>query len=150
MRYLLIDHITEWQNGKHIRGIKNVAMSEDFLEFHFPKNPIMPGVMLLEAITQLTGWLEAASSDFQNWFLISRVIKCSFYRFALPGDQVEFEVTRTSEDTADARRYAAIGSVKGAKKIVTEFEGTVLPLADIEDPEEQRRFFSLLTRQIRL
>jgi len=94
MRYLLIDHITEWQKGQRIKGVKNVAMSEDFLEFHFPKKPIMPGVMLLEAIAQLTGWLEAASSDFQHWFLISRVLKCSFYRFALPGDQVEFEVTQ--------------------------------------------------------
>ena len=150
MRYLLIDHITEWQNGTSIKGIKNVAMSEDFLEFHFPKNPIMPGVMLLEAITQLTGWLEAASSDFQNWFLIGRILKCSFYRFALPGDQVELEVIRTSEDSADTRTYSAIGSVKGTKKIVAEFEGILMPLADIEDPEEQRRFFSLLTRQIRL
>ena len=150
MRYLLIDHITEWQNGISIKGIKNVAMSEDFLEFHFPKTPIMPGVMLLEAITQLTGWLEAASSDFKNWFLISRVIKCSFYRFALPGDQVEFEVTRIPGNTGDTRTYSAIGSVKGAKKIVAEFEGMLMPLADIEDPEEQRRFFSLLTRKMRL
>jgi len=150
MRYLLIDHITEWQNGISIKGIKNVAMSEDFLEFHFPKTPIMPGVMLLEAITQLTGWLEAASSDFKNWFLISRVIKCSFYRFALPGDQVEFEVTRIPGNTGDTRTYSAIGSVKGAKKIVAEFEGMLMPLADIEDPEEQRRFFSLLTREMRL
>jgi 3-hydroxyacyl-[acyl-carrier-protein] dehydratase len=150
MRYLLIDHITECQNGISIKGIKNVAMSEDFLEFHFPKTPIMPGVMLLEAITQLTGWLEAASSDFKNWFLISRVIKCSFYRFALPGDQVEFEVTRIPGNTGDTKTYSAIGSVKGAKKIVTEFEGMLMPLADIEDPEEQRRFFSLLTREMRL
>ena len=150
MRYLLIDHITEWQNGISIKGIKNVAMSEDFLEFHFPKTPIMPGVMLLETITQLTGWLEAASSDFKNWFLISRVIKCSFYRFALPGDQVEFEVTRIPGNTGDTRTYSAIGSVKGAKKIVAEFEGMLMPLADIEDPEEQRRFFSLLTREMRL
>lgn len=149
MRYLLIDHITEWQKGERIRGLKNVAMSEDFLEFHFPKKPIMPGVMLLESITQLTGWLEAASSDFQNWFLISRVLKCSFYRFALPGDQVEFEVTRLAGDTADTRKYSAIGSVKGTKKIVAEFEGLLMPLVDIEDPDEQRRFFSLLTREMR-
>jgi len=150
MRYLLIDHVLEWQKGERIRGIKNVAMSEDFLEFHFPKNPIMPGVMLLEAITQLTGWLEAASSDFQNWFLITRVLKCSFYRFALPGDQVEFEVTRIPGVTADTRAYSAIGTVKGAKKIVVAFEGILMPLADIEDPEEQKKFFSLLTREMLL
>ncbi len=92
MRYLLIDHITEYKPGESIKGIKNVAMSEDFLEFHFPKNPIMPGVMLLEALIQLTGWLEAASSDFKNWFLVTKVIKSNFYGFAFPGDQVELEV----------------------------------------------------------
>ena len=66
MRYLLIDHITEWKSGEFMKGVKNVAMSEDFLEFHFPKNPIMPGVLLLEALTQMAGWLEAASSDFRS------------------------------------------------------------------------------------
>ena len=56
MRYLLIDHITEWKSGESIMGVKNVAMSEDFLEFHFPKNPIMPGILLLEGLVQLAGW----------------------------------------------------------------------------------------------
>jgi 3-hydroxyacyl-[acyl-carrier-protein] dehydratase len=147
MRYLLIDHITEWKNGKSIKGIKNVTMTEDFLEFHFPKDPIMPGVMLLEGIAQLTGWLEAASSDFQSWFLITKILKCSFYRFARPGDQVEFEVVRIAGDTGESRKYSAIGSVKGAKKIVAEFEGILIPLADIEDPDEQKKFFSLLTKK---
>ncbi|HBD06910.1 MAG TPA: beta-hydroxyacyl-ACP dehydratase, partial [Syntrophobacteraceae bacterium] len=64
MRYLLVDRITDWKAGESITGIKNVAMSEDFLEFHFAGNPVMPGVLALEALMQLTGWLEAASSEF--------------------------------------------------------------------------------------
>jgi len=147
MRYLLIDRITEWQPGKMIRGIKNVAMSEDFLEYHFPQNPIMPGVLLLEAIAQLTGWLEAASSDFQKWFLMNRVLRCHFYSFALPGDQVEIEVRAEDGDTPDTKRYRGLGTVLGKKKITVDFEGTELPLEDIEERDEQRRFFSLLTRK---
>lgn len=156
MRYLLIDHITEWESGKSIKGIKNVAMSEDFLEFHFPKNPIMPGVMLLEALTQLTGWLEAASSDFQSWFLISRVMKSNFYGFAFPGDQVELEIELISSHQEDTppldggevkRMYRGSGFVKGKKKIIAEFEGQIIPLADIEDTEEQKKFFKVLTRE---
>jgi 3-hydroxyacyl-[acyl-carrier-protein] dehydratase len=135
MRYLLIDHITEWKKGEHIRGIKNVAMSEDFLEFHFPKNPIMPGVLLLEALTQLTGWLEAASSDFKNWFLISNVRKCNFYGFAFPGDRVELEVRSISSAGADKKVYSGSGTVNGKKKIRAEFEGNIIPLAN-------RGFFS--------
>ncbi len=149
MRYLLIDHITEWEKGKLIRGVKNVAMSEDFLEFHFPKNPIMPGVMLLEALVQLTGWLEAASSDFQNWFLVSRIRKSNFYGFAFPGDQVELEVESAAERDENRKVYRGSGFVKGKKKIITEFEGEIIALQDVEDTEEQKKFFHVLTRQLR-
>ena len=152
MRYLLVDHITEYKPGEMIRGIKNVAMSEDFLEFHFPKNPIMPGIMLLEALTQLTGWLEAASSDFKNWFLVSKVNKSNFYGFAFPGDQVELDVELISspqEGHPAARIYRGSGFVKGKKKIVAEFEGEVIPLEDIEDTEEQKKFFKILIRELR-
>jgi len=148
MRYLLIDHITEWKPGGSIRGVKNVAMSEDFLEFHFPKNPIMPGVLLLEALTQLTGWLEAASSDFANWFLIGTVRKSNFYSFALPGDQVELEVELISDDKAEVKVYRGTGMVNGKKKIVAEFEGVIVPVNEIEDVEEQRKFFKVLTREV--
>lgn len=150
MRYLLVDHITEWTSGETIKGVKNVAMSEDFLEFHFPKNPIMPGVMLLEALTQLTGWLEAASSDFNNWFLISSVRKCNFYGFAFPGDQVSLEVSSVSSPAEGKKVYKGLGSVNGKKKITVEFEGDIMPFAELEDPEEQRRFFDLLTRNLGL
>lgn len=150
MRYLLIDHITEYKPGELIRGIKNVAMSEDFLEFHFPKNPIMPGVMLLEALTQLTGWLEAASSDFSKWFLISNVRKSNFYGFAFPGDQVELEVQLLTGEAPDKKIYRGTGHVNGKKKIVTEFEGEIVPLEELEDIEDQKKFFKVLTRDIKI
>ncbi|MHB8883155.1 MAG: 3-hydroxyacyl-ACP dehydratase FabZ family protein [Thermodesulfovibrionales bacterium] len=150
MRYLLVDHIIEWKAGESIRGIKNVAMSEDFLEFHFPKNPIMPGVMLLEALTQLTGWLEAASSDFRQWFLISGVNKCSFYGFAFPGDQVELRVEFVSSSAENRKVFKGTGLVQGKKKIAVEFEGSLVPFDELEDGEEQRRFFDLLMRNLGL
>jgi 3-hydroxyacyl-[acyl-carrier-protein] dehydratase len=147
MRYLLIDHITDYEPSKMIKGVKNVAMSEDFLEFHFPKNPIMPGVMLLEALTQLTGWLEAVSSDFADWILISSVRKSSFYGFAFPGDQVDLEVELISDEQSGRKVYRGTGLVKGKKKIAAEFEGQVVSLHEIEDPEEQKKFFQVLTRR---
>ncbi|MEF9426819.1 MAG: beta-hydroxyacyl-ACP dehydratase [Candidatus Mariimomonas ferrooxydans] len=148
MRYLLIDCITELKSGKQIKGVKNVTMSEDFFEFHFPKNPVMPGILMLEALTQLTGWLEAASSDFKNWFLINKVRKCNFYGFAFPGDQVELEVRLISETGTDIKTYEAAGIVKGKKKITAEFEGEIIPLNEIEDINEQQSFFKILTREL--
>lgn len=147
MRYLMVDRITEWKEREQIKGIKNVAMSEDFLEFHFPGNPIMPGVLLLEALTQLTGWLEAVSSDFKNWFLISNVRKCKFYGFAFPGDRVEIEVRPLPESTPDRKIYSGTATVNGKKKITAEFEGEIIPFGEIEDINEQRKFFELLTRE---
>ena len=146
MRYLLVDHIREYEEGKSIKGIKNVAMSEDFLEFHFPNNPVMPGVMLLEALTQLAGWLVAASSDFRNWFLANKVKKSSFYGFALPGDQVNLDVQLISEDGSEQITFRGLGTVNGKKKIVTEFAGKVVPFNELDDVEEQKNFFRILTR----
>ena len=147
MRYLLVDRITDWKAGESIGGIKNVAMSEDFLEFHFPGNPVMPGALALEALVQLTGWLEAASSDFVHWFLLSTVHKCHFYGFILPGDQVKLEVRFVGDSPAGLRKYQGTAMVEGKKKIKVTFEGERPSLADIEDVAEQRKFFQILTRE---
>jgi len=146
MRYLFVDKVGEWKAGERIKGLKNVAMTEDFLEFHFPKNPVMPGVLLIEAFAQLSGWLEAASSDFKSWFLITRVRQCKFYGFALPGDQVEMEIERLADSTTDKGVYSGIARVGDKKKVTLEYEGDIIGLGEIEDIEEQKRFFKMLTR----
>jgi 3-hydroxymyristoyl/3-hydroxydecanoyl-(acyl carrier protein) dehydratase len=148
MRYLLVDRITALDPGNKITGVKNVAMSEDFLEFHFPKNPIMPGIMLLEALVQLSGWLEAASSDFEKWFLVSKVLKCNFYGFVLPGDQVHLSVQAGAAPSQDLRIYSATAQVDGKRKVKAEFQGNLIDLGPIEEVNEQKRFFEILTRKV--
>ncbi|KWT85891.1 3-hydroxyacyl-[acyl-carrier-protein] dehydratase FabZ [Candidatus Magnetominusculus xianensis] len=149
MRYLLVDRILEWKANETARGIKNVAMTEDFLEFHFPGNPVMPGVLMVEALSQLAGWLTAASSDFKGWFLPETVDKCKFYGFALPGDQVELTVEAVTVEQ-DRASFKAIGTVMGKKKAVAEFSGAIVPLAEIADVDKERRFFKILTRELSL
>jgi len=149
MRYILVDRVADWKPWEHITGVKNVAMSEDFLEFHFPKNPIMPGIMLLEALVQLAGWLEAVSTDFEKWFLLSKVLKCNFYGFVLPGDQVNLKITATPGPSEDLKTYSGVGEVNGKRKIKAEFRGNPIALDKIEDIEEQKRFFQILTRKLK-
>ncbi len=57
MRFFLIDRITKWQIGTFAEGLKNVALSEDFFDDHFPRRPIMPGVLMIEGMSQLAGLL---------------------------------------------------------------------------------------------
>ena len=149
MRFLLIDQITEWESGGSIRGIKNVAMSEDFLEFHFPNNPVMPGVLLLEALIQLAGWLEAETSGFENWVLMDKVKKCYFYGFVFPGDQVELEIQSLDEKESGTKAYRGIGTVAGKKKITAEFTGKVIQVSEIEEIAERKYFFDILTRRLK-
>ena len=147
MRYLFVDQILEYQRGEHIRGIKNVAMTEDFLEFHFPGNPVMPGVLLLEALSQLAGWLEAASSDFQAWFLLNQVEKCMFYGFAFPGNTIELDVRLQPNQSEFTRRFLGMCMVNNKKKVVAEFVGEVIPMKDIEDIDDRKKHFQILQRK---
>jgi 3-hydroxymyristoyl/3-hydroxydecanoyl-(acyl carrier protein) dehydratase len=107
----------------------------------------MPGVLLLESLVQLAGWLEAQSSGFKNWFLINKVRKCGFYGFSLPGDQVKLEVQLLSQEQASPNIYKGTGIVEGKKKIAAEFEGEIVPLGHIEDINEHKNLFQILTRR---
>ena len=147
MRFLLVDQILACPPAGPIRGVKNVAMSEDFLEFHFPGNPVMPGVLLLEAMAQLSGWCEAAASDFTRWFLLDQVRRSAWYGLVLPGDQVVLTV-ESLPDPADGRRaFRGLGEVGGRKRVVAEFEGAVVPLAELDDPVQLRQQFRRLCRE---
>lgn len=61
MRFFLIDRITKWEVGVSAEAVKNVALSEDFFDDHFPRRPIMPGVLMVEGMAQLSGLLLEAS-----------------------------------------------------------------------------------------
>lgn len=61
MRFFLIDRITRWEVGSSAEASKNVALSEDFFDDHFPRRPVMPGVLILEGMAQLSGLLLEAS-----------------------------------------------------------------------------------------
>jgi beta-hydroxyacyl-ACP dehydratase FabZ len=93
--FLLIDRIVEMELGKRVVGIKNITVSEPFFQGHFPDYPIMPGVLLIEAMAQ-TGAVLALSSESEKIkdknFYFSTIDKVKFRKPVVPGDQVRFEV----------------------------------------------------------
>ena len=97
MRFLLIDKITNWEPGLKATAIKNVSLSEDFFDDHFPLKPIMPGVLVLEGMAQLAGLLLEAGVREESGrnvkALMSMVEKAKFRSPARPGDSLEYSVT---------------------------------------------------------
>src|SRR5512135_3730823 len=94
--FLLIDKIVELEIGKRVVGIKNVTINEPFFQGHFPGHPIMPGVLLLEAMAQTGGVLAMKSvppDQVKNKVIYFMSIdKAKFRKPVIPGDQVRFEL----------------------------------------------------------
>jgi beta-hydroxyacyl-ACP dehydratase FabZ len=94
--FLLIDKIVEMEMGKRVVGIKNVTMNEPFFQGHFPGHPIMPGVLILEAMAQTGGVLALKSvppDQVKNKVLYFMSIdKAKFRKPVVPGDQLRFEL----------------------------------------------------------
>ncbi len=92
--FLLVDRIIDMEPGKHIVGIKNVSINEPFFQGHFPGIPIMPGVLIVEAMAQVGGFLLLNSLDEnqKKLALFSKIEEARFRKPVYPGDQIRFEV----------------------------------------------------------
>ncbi len=88
--FRFIDRILEIIPGERIVALKNVASNEPHLQGHFPDNPLMPGVLLLEAMTQTAGLLLPVGSS----AFLAQIKEARFRRPVVPGDQVRIEATR--------------------------------------------------------
>jgi 3-hydroxyacyl-[acyl-carrier-protein] dehydratase len=92
--FLLIDRVVELERMKRIVALKNVTINEPFFQGHFPEKPIMPGVLIVEAIAQAGGLLlltEVPNRD-EMLMVFTGIERARFRRPVLPGDQVRIEV----------------------------------------------------------
>lgn len=123
--FLLVDRITEMELGKRAVGIKNVTANEPFFQGHFPGNPIMPGVLILEAMAQTGGILARVTvygtqemEDKGSIFFMS-IDKVKFRRPVVPGDQLSFELQALRTGT---RVWKMAGKAFVGKDLVAEAE----------------------------
>lgn len=94
--FVMVDRVTEVIPNERIRGHKCVSMNEPWFLGHFPGNPIMPGVLVIEALAQIGGILAYASEPFdeqQNLLYFLGIDKAKFRRPVVPGDRLDLEVT---------------------------------------------------------
>jgi 3-hydroxyacyl-[acyl-carrier-protein] dehydratase len=96
--FLMVDRILEMDPGKRIVGIKNVTINEPFFQGHFPGHPVMPGVLIIEAMAQVAGILAYLSSGEENRKKVSYFMAIDNARFrkpVFPGDLLRLEMETT-------------------------------------------------------
>lgn len=124
--FLLVDRITELEPGKRVVGIKNVTANEPFFQGHFPGNPVMPGVLIIEAMAQVGGVLarisnpEAMDRQGEGSLFFMSIDKVKFRKPVIPGDQIVFEVL-------PLRTGSRIWKIEGKATV----DGTVVTQAEL-------------------
>lgn len=113
---LLVDRVLDWESGVKITALKNVTVNEEFFNGHFPNKPVMPGVLMIEALAQAAALLsfltEGRKPDENTVVYFAGIDNARFKRPVGPGDQLKLEV----EITRRARgiwKYKAVASVDG-------------------------------------
>ena len=117
--FLLVDRVLEMTPGRRIVGVKSVTMNEPFFAGHFPGHPIMPGVLILEALAQLGGvlWVSSIGGRGAKHFYLAGIDKCRFRRPVQPGEQLrlEVEITAMKSRTCRARGTASVSGEVAAE-----------------------------------
>lgn len=143
MRFLLVDRILEMESGKRAVGIKNVTLSEDFLTYHFPEMPIMPGMLIAEALVQLSDWLVRETTDFQAMGIATAFERMRFRHLVRPGDQLRLEVEILSRTETEA---AVKGKAfcEGTSVATVDFTLGLQPIDPYLTSDEARRLYRLI------
>ena len=113
---LLVDRVLDWEPGQFLRGLKNVTIDEPFFQGHFPAYPVMPGVLVIEAMAQVAGLLtmlsDVARRDGSQLVLFAGIDEARFKRQVMPGDTLVLEANleRAVRGVGRFRTRATVGS----------------------------------------
>ena len=124
--FLLVDRVVEFEPRKRILAFKNVTCNEPFFTGHFPGNPVMPGVLIIEALAQAGGLLTTLSAraagderEGEKLFYLVKVDNAKFTRQVLPGDRLELDV-ELKRVIRNMAMYAGIARVDGEQVACAE------------------------------
>ena len=137
MRFYLIDRITRWEVGVVAEGTKCVALSEDFFDDHFPRRPVMPGVLILEGMAQLAGLLleESLKQKYQKRAkaVLTVLERTKFRALIQPGETLQYRAELVSVDETGGKVKATAsreGQVVSATELSFAFKYIDDPLLD--------------------
>lgn len=155
MRFSLIDRIDAIEPGVRIAAVKTLSMAEEYLQDHFPRFPVMPGVLMLEAMTQASAWLVRASEDFEHSMVVLKAVRNVKYgQFVEPGQtlQVVAEIIEQAdrETTLKARGTVDGNATVSARLVLERYNlaerHPAQSSADDLVKREMRALFALLWR----
>ena len=126
--FLLVDRVIDFEKDVRIKALKNVTINEPFFNGHFPNRPVMPGVLMLEALAQASALLsfssEGEQSDGSRLYYFAGIDGARFKRVVEPGDQLILESTITRKKGA-IYKYATRATVDGELAVEAELMCTV-------------------------
>ena len=121
--FLLVDRVVELEPHKRVLAYKNVSINEPFFQGHFPGHPVMPGVLVVEALAQAGGLLTQLSRDpaelGKDTFYLVKVDNARFNRMVVPGDRLELEV-ELKRRIRNMAQYVGIARVDGEQAACAE------------------------------
>ena len=130
--FLLVDRVTELEKGKRIVALKNVTINEPFFVGHFPHRPVMPGVLILEAMAQAAALLSfdtlGVTPDDKTVYYFAGIDGARFKRPVEPGDQLVMEVT-LERTKAGIFKFKGISRVSGEIACEAELMCTMRTIA---------------------
>jgi 3-hydroxyacyl-[acyl-carrier-protein] dehydratase len=103
MRHYHVDRVVELELGVRAVGIRAVSLADDVFTDHFPGNPVLPGVYLLEGLAQTAGVLVARTTEMRKVALMASIDRARFTSFARPGDSVRLTIDVETMDEVSAR-----------------------------------------------
>ncbi|MBA3070834.1 MAG: 3-hydroxyacyl-ACP dehydratase FabZ [Nitrospirae bacterium] len=124
--FLMVDRIVGMEPNVRAVGIKNVTINEPFFQGHFPGNPIMPGVLIVEAMAQVAGVLAFSSGTQGSSVYFMSIEKAKFRKPVVPGDQVKLEI-KVLQQRGNVWRFSGLALVDD--KVVAESEFTAMVMA---------------------
>ena len=133
MRFTLIDRITSIEPGKSITAVKNLSLAEEYLGDHFPGFPVMPGVLMIEAMVQTASWLMRLDDDFAFSNILLKSAKAvKFSNFVTPGKSLC--ITLDSQGcNGNEWSFKGIGTIDGESAVSAKITLTRFNLAE-QDP----------------
>lgn len=120
--FMLLDRITAFESGKSLRAIKNISMNEPQFPGHFPDFPVMPGVLLIEAMAQACGALAILTEGGRHpdeIYFFAGIDNARFKRQVIPGDRVEFEI-ELLQSKRGIGKFKALARVDGELAVEAE------------------------------